>query len=185
MEGSRERRQQPSPQDGTYREEEGVKPLGTIGEPSAAAAPTKVETGESVKAELMEEVLERRNLAKALKRVEENRGAAGVDGMTVKELRQHLQEHWAELRERLLWGNYEPKPVRRVEIPKPDGGVRKLGIPTVLDRFIQRRCCKRSRRALTASFRSLATGSDLGGGHMMRWMRPGATSREGTDGWWT
>ncbi len=137
MEGSRERRQQPSPQDGTYREEEGVKPLGTLGEPSAAAAATRVEARESVKVELMEEVLERRNLTKALKRVEENRGAAGVDGMMVNELRPHLQEHWAELRERLLEGNYEPKPVRRVEIPKPDGGKRLLGIPTVLDRFIQ------------------------------------------------
>jgi group II intron reverse transcriptase/maturase len=73
----------------------------------------------------------------ALKRVESNRGAAGVDGREVKELRGYLKEHWLEVREALERGTYRPSPVRRVEIPKPDGGVRELGIPTVLDRFIQ------------------------------------------------
>jgi group II intron reverse transcriptase/maturase len=86
---------------------------------------------------LLEKALERGNLFKALSRVEGNRGAAGVDGMKVEELRPYLKAHWLELRERLLEGTYEPQPVRRVEIPKPDGGVRLLGIPTVLDRFIQ------------------------------------------------
>ena len=86
---------------------------------------------------LMEEVCERENLKKALKRVKANKGSPGVDGMTVEELPDYLREHWSEFKERLLEGTYEPQPVKRVEIPKPGGGVRKLGVPTVLDRFIQ------------------------------------------------
>ncbi len=86
---------------------------------------------------LMEEVCERENLKEALRRVKANQGSAGVDGMTVGGISDYLKQHWPAIREQLLSGTYEPKPVRRVEIPKPDGGVRKLGIPTVLDRFIQ------------------------------------------------
>jgi RNA-directed DNA polymerase len=86
---------------------------------------------------LMEEVCERENLKEALRRVKANQGSAGVDGMTVGGISDYLKQHWPAIREQLLNGTYEPKPVRRVEIPKPDGGVRKLGIPTVLDRFIQ------------------------------------------------
>ena len=87
---------------------------------------------------LMEEVCERENLMEALRRVKANKGSAGVDGMTVGELTDYLKQHWPTIREQLLSGTYEPKPVRRVEIPKLDGGgVRKLGIPSVLDRFIQ------------------------------------------------
>jgi RNA-directed DNA polymerase len=86
---------------------------------------------------LMEEVCERENLKVALRQVKGNKGSAGVDGVTVNQLPDHLKQHWPAIREQLLNGTYEPKPVRRVEIPKPDGGVRKLGIPTVLDRFIQ------------------------------------------------
>jgi len=86
---------------------------------------------------LMEEVCQRDNLWKALTRVRANKGAPGVDGMTVRELRKYLKRHWPKIREQLLTGTYRPQPVKRVEIPKPDGGVRKLGIPTVLDRFIQ------------------------------------------------
>src|SRR5258706_4434199 len=85
----------------------------------------------------MEEVCERENLKEALRRVKANKGSAGVDGMTVGTITDYLKQHWPAIREQLLNGTYEPKPVRRVEIPKPDGGVRKLGIPTVLDRFIQ------------------------------------------------
>ena len=85
----------------------------------------------------MEEVSERENLKEALQRVKGNKGSAGVDGMTTDGLTDYLKQHWPAIRERLLNGTYEPKPVRRVEIPRPDGGVRKLGIPTVLDRFIQ------------------------------------------------
>jgi RNA-directed DNA polymerase len=86
---------------------------------------------------LMEEVCERENLKEALRQVKANKGSSGVDGMTVVALSDYLRQHWPAIREQLLKGTYEPKPVRRVEIPKPDGGVRKLGIPTVLDRFIQ------------------------------------------------
>jgi len=86
---------------------------------------------------MMEEIVERENLKEALRRVKANKGAPGVDGMTVNKLDDHLKQHWPAIREQLLSGTYRPKPVKRVEIPKPDGGVRKLGIPTVLDRFIQ------------------------------------------------
>jgi len=86
---------------------------------------------------LMEEVCERENCKQALKRVKANKGSPGVDGMTVQQLPGFLRQHWPAIREQLLSGTYEPQPVKRVEIPKPDGGVRKLGIPTVLDRFIQ------------------------------------------------
>jgi RNA-directed DNA polymerase len=86
---------------------------------------------------LMEEICDRENLTEALRRVKANKGSAGIDGMTVGDLADHLKQHWPAIRERLLSGTYEPNPVRRVEIPKPDGGVRKLGIPTVLDRLIQ------------------------------------------------
>src|SRR6266511_5559133 len=86
---------------------------------------------------IMEEICERANLKEALRQVRGNKGGAGVDRMTVDQLGDYLKQHWPDIREQLLNGTYEPKPVRRVEIPKPDGGVRKLGIPTVLDRFIQ------------------------------------------------
>ena len=85
----------------------------------------------------MEEVWERENRKAALRPVKANKGSPGVDGMTVGGIKDYLQQHWPAIREQLLNGTYEPKPVRRVEIPKPDGGVRKLGIPTGLDRFLQ------------------------------------------------
>ena len=87
--------------------------------------------------QLMEEVCGRENCKQALARVKANKGSAGVDGMTVHELPEFLKQHWPAIREQLLSGSYKPQPVKRVEIPKPDGGVRKLGIPTVLDRFVQ------------------------------------------------
>jgi RNA-directed DNA polymerase len=86
---------------------------------------------------LMELVCERQNCLAALKRVRENKGSPGSDGMTVKELPAFLKVHWPRLREELLCGRYQPQPVRRVLIPKPGGGERELGIPSVLDRFIQ------------------------------------------------
>jgi RNA-directed DNA polymerase len=87
---------------------------------------------------LMEEVCERENRREALRRVKANKGSPGVDGMTVDEITDYLQQHWPAIRERLLNGTYEPQPVMRMEIRKPDGGgMRKLGIPTVLDRVIQ------------------------------------------------
>jgi RNA-directed DNA polymerase len=88
--------------------------------------------------QMMEEVCQRENLLEALQRVRANQGSPGVDGMTLDELPDYLREHWPVLREQLLSGTYQPQPVKRVNIPKPDGkGVRQLGIPTVLDRFVQ------------------------------------------------
>src|SRR6266404_5396228 len=88
--------------------------------------------------QLMEAVVERENMKLALARVEQNRGAAGVDKMTVEQLRAYLREHWQRIKEELLADDYHPQPVLKVEIPKPDGkGMRTLGIPTVIDRLIQ------------------------------------------------
>lgn len=111
-------------------------------------APTSQRSGEARKTSrgddrsgadraLMERVVERANALAALKRVRQNKGSPGVDGMTVQELGPHLVEHWEAIREQLLAGTYQPQPVRQAEIPKPGGGKRQLGIPTVLDRFIQ------------------------------------------------
>jgi len=86
---------------------------------------------------LMESILERDNMNRAYKQVVSNKGAGGVDGMTVGQLRAYLDHHWAKIEASLLAGSYEPMPARRKEIEKPDGGVRLLGIPTVLDRLIQ------------------------------------------------
>src|SRR3989338_4363119 len=87
--------------------------------------------------QLMEEVLTKENMTKAMKRVEQNQGAAGIDDMTVGELKSHLKQEWTRIRGELLEGRYKPKPVRRVMIPKAGGGERALGIPTVVDRLIQ------------------------------------------------
>jgi RNA-directed DNA polymerase len=86
---------------------------------------------------LMEEILDPENLREALKRVKANKGSAGIDRMTVEMVLDYLKKHWPEIREQVLSGTYKPQPVLRVEIPKPDGGVRKLGIPVVVDRFLQ------------------------------------------------
>src|SRR5579864_1814320 len=88
-------------------------------------------------AHLMERVVARDNVVAALKRVQRNKGSPGIDGKTVEALREHLRETWPTLREQLLAGTYRPQPVKRQSIPKSDGGVRELGIPTALDRFIQ------------------------------------------------
>src|SRR6266700_3254778 len=85
----------------------------------------------------MEAIVERDNLRRALAHVKRNKGAAGIDGMSLDALAPHLKEHWPAIRAQLLEGTYKPQPVRRVEIPKASGGKRPLGIPTVLDRFIQ------------------------------------------------
>ena len=86
---------------------------------------------------LMERVLDRDNLRRAFRQVKRNKGSAGIDGMTVDDLTAFVQQHWPRIAAQLLEGTYRPQPVRQVEIPKPKGGVRKLGIPTVLDRLIQ------------------------------------------------
>src|SRR2546428_2809440 len=86
---------------------------------------------------LMEEVCERENLKEALRQVKGNKGSAGVDGITVNQLTDYLKQHWPVIREQLLSGTYEPKPVRRVGIPKPDGGGGKLGLSPALGRLVQ------------------------------------------------
>ena len=111
--------------------------------PSAAAQETEARAAKAclerpaVAGPSMEAVVERENLKKALARVKRNKGAAGVDGMSVDDLPAHLKEHWPTIRAQLLADTYKPRAVRRVEIPKATGGMRPLGIPTVLDRFIQ------------------------------------------------
>ena len=86
---------------------------------------------------LLEIIVSRENMRKAYKRVVANKGGPGIDGMRVDELLPYLKENWGTIKQQLLEGTYKPEPVRRVEIPKPDGGMRQLGIPTVLDRLIQ------------------------------------------------
>jgi RNA-directed DNA polymerase len=116
---------------------------------------------------MWEQVWERQNLFTALKRVEQNGGAPGMDGMTVKELRPYLKEHWLEIRAKLDQQTYQPSPVRRVEIPKPDGGVRLLGIPTVLDRLLQQAIAQ----ALTPLFEPLFSDHSYG-------FRPGRSAHQ-------
>jgi RNA-directed DNA polymerase len=118
-------------------------------------------------AELWERIWERQNLFTALKRVERNGGAPGIDGMPVEELRPYLREHWLEIREALDQQSYQPSPVRRVEIPKPDGGVRLLGIPIVLDRFLQQAIAQ----ALTPLFEPLFSNHSYG-------FRPGRSAHQ-------
>jgi RNA-directed DNA polymerase len=120
----------------------GVAETGRNSVDTAARAEADVATRTRTKAEvatagLMEAVVERGNLKLAYQRVVENKGAAGVDQLTVSELKDHLKRHWPMIRTRLLAGDYQPQPVRRVDIAKPQGGVRSLGIPTVVDRLIQ------------------------------------------------
>jgi RNA-directed DNA polymerase len=109
-----------------------------LGEPGGEAiAGTRGEDAPVEGTALLERVLEPENLRRALYQVRRNQGAPGIDGMTVNDLEAHLQAHWPTIRAALLAGTYMPQPVRRTEIPKPGGGTRNLGIPTVLDRFIE------------------------------------------------
>ena len=119
-------------------------PMRSTGEPECRAdegseVPVAEHRTESLamSEQLMEEILERENLKKALKRVQANKGAPGIDGVTVDELLDYLRKHWPTMRVQLLEGTYKPQPVKRVEIPKPNGGTRNLGIPTSVDRWLQ------------------------------------------------
>jgi len=108
--------------------------------------------GSSRGSDLMERMVHRPNLQAALKRVKSNKGSPGVDGMTVDELSAYLREHWQAVREQLLAGTYQPRPVKRQLIPKSGGGMRELGIPTVLDRFIQQAMLQVLQSDLDGSF---------------------------------
>ena len=112
--------------------------LSAAGTPLDEVVTGKPDLTESIQPQaLLTCVLERSNLQRALKQVRRNKGAPGIDGMTVDELPEYLKHHWLEIRECLIDGSYQPQPVRRVDIPTPAGKTRPLGIPTVLDRFIQ------------------------------------------------
>jgi RNA-directed DNA polymerase len=138
--------------------------LGFHSEPTGEARQARGEASESLPTvrapespartnQLMEEVCEGENLKQALQQVKANKGSPGIDGMTVEELPGYLQQHWLVIREQLLNGTYEPKPVWRVEIEKPDGGgMRKLGIPTVLDRFVQQAAMQALQRRWDPTF---------------------------------
>jgi len=158
-----EHRRQPTLDKGTTGLEEKVKPdpRDQRAEPSQARDEGKTAAG------LWDEVWEEANLATAMKRVESNAGAPGSDGMTVKELRPYLKAHWAEIRGALESQSYKPSPVRRVEIPKPDGGVRLLGIPKVLDRLLQQAIAQR----LTPLFEPLFSPHSYG-------FRPGLSAHD-------
>lgn len=131
------------------------------------APPAAKGSGYLGSSELMERVVSRPNLIAALKRVRENKGGPGIDGMTVEELRPYLRESWPGIRERLLAGTYQPSPVKRQPIPKSGGGVRELGIPTVLDRFIQQ-----------ALLQTLQPGFDPGFSEHSYGFRPGRSAHQ-------
>jgi RNA-directed DNA polymerase len=100
----------------------------------------------------MEAICQVENCKQALARVKGNKGSPGIDGMTVEKLPDYLKQHWPKVREQLLSGTYKPQPVKRVEIPQPDGGMRKLGIPTALDRWIQQMVLQVLQRSWDPSF---------------------------------
>lgn len=114
------------------RDKQGVRSIST-----ASEVRRNDEARSDRKEDLLEKIIERQNLNRAYKQVKANKGSHGVDGMEIAELLPYLKQHGEEIRQAILGGQYEPQPVRRVEIPKPDGGMRQLGIPTVLDRLLQ------------------------------------------------
>jgi len=120
-----------------YPEMKAVQPSTTQGELSMYPAQTKDKSRGEQNTDLMEEVLSRQNMLKALRRVEKNKGAPGIDNLTVESLKSYLRQNWLLIKEQSLKGEYKPQPVLRVEISKPNGGKRLLGIPTVIDRLIQ------------------------------------------------
>jgi RNA-directed DNA polymerase len=130
-----EQRKQPTSYEG-LRQRVAVKPQGYVGAPSSSSAQFDLSSREEQN-DLLEKMLEGSNLRLAFKRVKQNGGAPGVDGVTVDELQAHLWERWDTVKTELQQGIYRPMSVKRVEIPKPGGGIRLLGIPTVMDRFIQ------------------------------------------------
>lgn len=120
-----------------FRLDEGSEASGSAAEGTEALGVERATESPAGNQQAMEAVCERENLREALQRVKANKGSPGIDGMTVEQLPDYLEQHWPVIREQLLSGTYQPQPVKRVEIPKPDGGMRKLGIPTVRDRFVQ------------------------------------------------
>src|SRR4051794_7259759 len=131
------KQRQTSSLDGAFPSSAEVKPRGSVGMADLLVSKRRTERPMFPR-KLMEVMVHAENVKKALERVESNAGSPGVDKMKTEKLRAYLKKHWVKIRSQLLEGTYRPMPVRRVEIPKPDGsGVRKLGIPSALDRFIQ------------------------------------------------
>jgi RNA-directed DNA polymerase len=143
-------------------------------------APTAWSQDRALTRHLMEKVASSANLNRAYKRVKANGGAPGVDGMTVADLRSWIAENRERLIVSLLDGSYRPQPVRGVEIPKPGGGMRQLGIPTVVDRLVQRRLRKPWNRCSTRRSRRRASASARGVGRTTPCDRPGSTWPTGT-----
>lgn len=137
------------------------------GRAEPSPAPVREDPGAAVDSELWGQVFSKENLTRALKRVEQNKGAPGVDGMTTAELRPYLKREWSSIKEALDRETYVPGPVRQKGIPKPDGGTRYLGIPTVLDRFIQQALLQ----GLTPLFDPLFSASSFG-------FRPGRSAHQ-------
>ena len=136
--------------------------------------------------QIMEEVCERENCERAWKQVRRNKGGPGVDGMTIDAARDYLREHWPSIRSQLLDGTYQPQPVKRVEIPKPDGGVRKLGVPCVVDRLVQQAVLQVLQvRNGMRRFPNTATGSVRGARPIRQLPRHRRTSPRATVSWWT
>jgi RNA-directed DNA polymerase len=131
-------------------ESRGAAPMASEGGTESGSAKRRAESPATE--QWMEEVCERENCKQALRQVKGNKGSPGIDRMTVGQLSGYLKEQWPAIREQLLQGTYKPRPVRRVEIPKPNGGVRKLGIPTVLDRFIQQAVMQVLQRSWDGTF---------------------------------
>lgn len=164
-------------------------PLATRGEAptdqrSGEVCATVHESGRSGLADLMEQIVERGNLMRARKRVRANQGSAGVDGVTVDDLPDYLRARWPGIREQLLTGRYQPNAGRRVEIPKPGGGVRRLGIPTVLDRFIQQAVLQVLQPRIDPTFSEHSYGFRPDGARTRRCVRRNATCRVVGAGWW-
>jgi RNA-directed DNA polymerase len=131
----------------------GVEPRDKAGVLSISPASERVRNGKpEVKEEMLERILSKDNLNLAYKKVKSNRGSPGIDGMTVEEMLPFLKQQGESLRQSILGGEYKPQPVRRVEIPKPDGGVRQLGIPTVVDRLIQQAIAQELTQTFDAGF---------------------------------
>jgi RNA-directed DNA polymerase len=132
----------------------------------------------------MEAVCDRENLQSAWNRVQRNQGSPGVDGMTIDDAKAYLRDHWPGIRSQLLDGTYQPQPVKRVEIPKPDGGVRKLGVPCVVDRLIQQAVLQVLQEQWDPTFSpSIVTGFGRDARPIRRWPRRNAMSPRATM-WW-
>jgi group II intron reverse transcriptase/maturase len=146
-------KQTTTPEGGGWPLEAGVEPRGKAGALSISpASERRRDDKPEVKEEMLERILSKDNLNQAYKRVKANKGSPGVDGMTVEKLLPYLKQEGQALRQKILAGEYRPQPVRRVEIPKPDGGVRQLGIPTVIDRMIQQAIAQELNKTVDADF---------------------------------